>query len=336
MSGLVEIEPDAWDALLAGLDCADAYLLREYVESAGVLESGQPRFLHVPDENRGDLVFPLLLRELPSGDGRDVTTPYGYGGPVATGPEAPTERFWELYEEWCRANGVITTFVRFHPLFANQRSVGPGVAVEPLGGTVGWRLREGDLFAGMHAAHRGACRRASRARVSVSAQEGPADLAGFAALYEVTMHRVGAAGFYLFSKEYWDALAGLGERLVLFEAEEGGEVLASALCFATLPWLHYHLGATSERGRALGASNLLFYEAACWARDLGYERFHLGGGVGAREDSLLTFKRRFDPSGDLLEFAVGKAVHDPGAYRELTGRAADDLGGFFPAYREAR
>ena len=265
-----------------------------------------------------------------------MTTPYGYGGPVATGPEAPTERFWELYEEWCRANGVITTFVRFHPLFANHRSVGPGVTVEPLGGTVGWRLKERDLFAGMHAAHRGACRRASRARVSVSAQEAPADLAGFAALYEVTMRRVGATGFYLFSEEYWDALAGLGERLVLFEAEEGGEVLASALCFATLPWLHYHLGATSERGRALGASNLLFYEAACWARDLGYERFHLGGGVGAREDSLLTFKRRFDPSGDLLEFAVGKAVHDPGAYRELTGRAADDLGGFFPAYREAR
>jgi lipid II:glycine glycyltransferase (peptidoglycan interpeptide bridge formation enzyme) len=205
-----------------------------------------------------------------------------------------------------------------------------------MGRTVGWRLQAPDLFAAMHPAHRRACRRATKAGVSVSLRQSPVDLSAFAALYELTMRRVGAAGFYLFSQAYWDALAGLGERLVLFEAEEGGETLASALCFATPPWLHYHLGATADRGRALGASNLLFYEAALWARELGYERFHLGGGVGAREDSLFTFKRRFDPDGDLLEFAVGKAVHDPDAYRDLTGRDADDVDGFFPAYREGR
>jgi hypothetical protein len=336
VSGPAEIEADAWDERLSDLGCADAYLLREYVESAAVLEGGRPVFLHLGEGAGGDVVFPLLLRELPSGGGHDVTTPYGYGGPVASGGMPSTERFWELYGEWCAANGVVTTFVRFHPLFANQRWVGPGVLVEPMGRTVGWCLQERDLFAGMHPAHRGACRRASRAGVSVSAEEAPADLSGFAALYEVTMRRVGATGFYLFSEAYWKAVAALGERLVLFEAAEGGEVLASAVCFATPPWLHYHLGATSDRGRALGASNLLFYEAACWARDLGYERFHLGGGVGAQEDSLLTFKRRFDPTGDLLEFAVGKAVHDADAYRALTGRDADDVGGFFPAYREAR
>ena len=138
------------------------------------------------------------------------------------------------------------------------------------------------------------------------------------------MRRLEAADFYLFPQPYWDALLSLGERLVVFEAEEGGEMLASALCFATPPWLHYHLGATADRGRTLGASNLLFYEAACWAGDRGYERFHLGGGVGAREDSLQTFKRRFDPAAGLLEFAVGKAF-TAGRLPELTGRDPGDL-----------
>jgi serine/alanine adding enzyme len=335
VSGLAEIEPGAWDELLEHVGCADAYLLRQYVESARVLEDGRPVLLHLADGGGGDVVFPLLLRELPGG-GHDVTTPYGYGGPVGIGPAPPTAEFWELYGDWCRANGAVTTFVRFHPLFANQRRAGSDVRVEPMGRTVGWRLQAPDLFAGMHPAHRRACRRARKAGVSVSLRESPADLSAFAALYELTMRRVGAAGFYLFSPPYWDALAGLGERLVLFEAEEGAEVLASALCFATPPWLHYHLGATADRGRELGASNLLFYEAARWAQERGYERFHLGGGVGAREDSLFTFKRRFDPDGDLLVFAVGKAVHDPDAYRALTGRDADDVDGFFPAYREGR
>jgi serine/alanine adding enzyme len=336
MSGLAEIEPDAWNELLERLGCTDAYLLREYLESARVLEKGRPLLLHLADGRGGDVVFPLILRDLPTGDGFDVTTPYGYGGPVGIGLEPPMPQFWELYGDWCRANAVLTTFVRFHPLFANQRRAGPGVSVEPMGRTVGWRLREADLFEGMHAAHRRAARRAVRAGIAISVHEAPTDLSPFAALYELTMRRVGAAGFYLFSQAYWDTLARLGERLVLFVAAEGGEKLASALCFATPPWLHYHLGATADRGRELGASNLLFYEAAVWARERAYERFHLGGGVGAREDSLFTFKRRFDPGGDLLEFAVGKAVHDPDAYRALTGRAADDLEGFFPAYREGR
>lgn len=332
MSGLAEIDSPGWDELLARLGCADAYLLRDYLESARVLEGGRPLLLHV-SEPGGDVVFALLVRDLPSADGYDVTTPYGYGGPVATGSEPPTRRFWELYEAWCEANRVVTTFIRFHPLFANQRYAGPDVRVEQLAGTIGWALQLPDLFVGLHPAHRRACRRAGKAGVTVSAKEAPTDLSGFVELYDVTMRRVEAADFYLFPQPYWDALLGLGERIVVFDASEGGDVLASALCFATPPWLHYHLGATADRGRALGASNLLFYEAAVWARERGYETFHLGGGVGAREDSLHTFKRRFDPGAGLLEFAVGKAVHDPEAYRELTGRAASELEGFFPAYR---
>jgi hypothetical protein len=57
--------------------------------------------------------------------------------------------------------------------------------------------------------------------------------------------------------------------------------------------------------------------------------------VGGQEDSLLEFKRRFDPEGT-RQFAVGKAVHDPDAYRELSNRAEVSLEGFFPAYRERR
>lgn len=332
MSGLVEVDPAGWDELLSRLGCADVYLLRDYLESARVLESGRPVLLHLEAEG-GAVVFPLLVRELPSGGGFDVVTPYGYGGPVAVGPEAPAERFWELYEGWCREHGIVTSFIRFHPLFANQRSPGPAVTLEPLAGTVGWRLGLPDLFAAMHGTHRTACRKAQRVGVSVSATERPADLSGFAPLYETTMRRVEAGDFYLFPLAYWERLVtGLRDRIVVFDAEESGEVVASALCLATPPWLHYHLGATGERGRALGGSSLLLYEAARWARERGYERFHLGGGAGGRDDSLLSFKRRFDPGG-VLECAVGKAVHDADAYRDLTGREPDDVAGFFPAYR---
>ena len=299
--------------MLEELGFVDVYLTREYVEASTLLEPGRPLFLRT---DQG--VFPAILREGPT----DVITPYGYGGPVGPG-------FWEPYTDWCRANGVVTTFVRFHPLYANQREAGPDVHVQPLAGTVAWRLdEEGDLFERMHRHHRRVVRKALSAGVEATAQLAPESLAGFVALYERTMERQEAEDFYYFPPEYWRALeTSLRGHVVLFEAGDD----AKLLCLHAPPWLHYHLGASSDAGRKLGASTLLFLEAARWAQELGYTRFHLGGGVGGARDSLHEFKLRFDPGGE-VEAAIGKAIHDREAYRRLSPDGAG-YDRFFPAYR---
>jgi serine/alanine adding enzyme len=256
-----------------------------------------------------------------------VITPYGYGGPVVVGRES-AERFWDEYGKWCSANGVVTTFVRFHPLLGNRRDTPSPMRVEPLGGTIAWRLDEGDPFERMHRHHRRLARKAEKAGVETAPSVAPPSLDRFVRLYELTMERKDAAGFYYFPPEYWRALeTGLREHIVLFEADQD----AALLCFATPPWFHYHLGASSEEARKVGANNLLFCAAARWAATEGYTRFHLGGGIGGRVDSLFDFKRRFDPDG-VLEMAIGKAIHDEHAYRALAGEEAG-LDGFFPAYR---
>jgi hypothetical protein len=304
-----EVERAEWDAL-EGLD---AYYRRPYVEAAALLDGGRPFLL----EHEGAL-FAGVERENP----RDVVTPYGYGGPVGGDGS-----FWPAYEAWCRERGVVSTFVRFHPLYANQRDA--QIHVEPLAPTVAWRVEEGrDLLAGLHWKHRNKVRKAENAGATVTAAQG---LDGFVELYEDTMRRVNASDFYFFEPAYWETLEGLGEGLVRFDAEIDGEVVASALCLASPPWLHYHLSGTTDSGRSTGASTLVLLEAARWAQGEGYERFHLGGGLGGKEDSLHHFKARFDPEG-LVDAAVGKAIHDEDAYRSLSGGEAG-LEGFFPAYR---
>jgi hypothetical protein len=314
----MEVAPAEWNALLARLGVHDVYLRREYVESACLVEPGTAAFLHAEG-----VAFACIVREF--ADRLDVTTPYGYGGPVA-GDGGRAGAFYEAYEEWCRERGIVSTFVRFHPLYENQSYA--RIEVEPRGLTIAWRLQGDDLLARLHAHHRRVIRKAERAELEVSVEEDP-ELGGFVALYRQTMARLDADSFYLFTPEYWESLRALP--CVLVSARRGGDVLASVLCFASKPWLHYHLGGSSDEGRALGASNLVLFEAASWARDRGFELLHLGGGVGGRADSLFEFKRRFDPGGE-REFALGKAVHDEEAYRELSGDAAPD--GFFPAYRD--
>ncbi|MFN2468581.1 MAG: GNAT family N-acetyltransferase [Gaiellaceae bacterium] len=331
-ASLVEVEPAAWDGLLERLGCADAYLQRDYLEVSAVLErEARPALLHAPGEG-GDVVFPCLLRGVPELGVLDATNAYGYGGPVAVGAQPPVAGFADAYERWCAETGVVSTFVRFHPLFENHRTAPPSFRRERVAGSVAWRL-EGDLVAGMHPHHRRAVRKAERTGVEVDVRLAPASLTPFAALHEETMRRQDAAPFYFFPPAYWQGLtARLGARLLRLDAWLEGTLVASVLCLATPPWLHYHLGATSVAARGVGASHLLMLTAALWGQARGFEQFHLGAGVGGGGGPLLEWKRRFAPEG-LREQWLGKAVHDPGRYRELTGQATVRYDGFFPAYR---
>jgi serine/alanine adding enzyme len=187
----------------------------------------------------------------------------------------------------------------------------------------------------MHRHHRRVVRKAKAAGVEVVAVRSPAQLDAFAALYDQTMQRLDAAHFYRYPDDYWQQLVrGLSEQLILFEAWRHGELLAGIVCLAGGPWFHYHLGATSDAARELGASHLLLYEAACHAQREGFSQFHLGSGVGEGGGSLLEFKQRFTHV-PAIEQWLGKAVHDVDRYLELTGTQAVTYDGFFPAYRRA-
>jgi serine/alanine adding enzyme len=328
--GIREVAPATWDALLAERGLRDIYFLRDYVEASCLIDAGRPVYLHASGE-KGDVVFACILRDEPP----DVTTPYGYGGPVPLGSEPPVDRFWQLYEAWCRERGVISSFLRFHPLLGNHRAA--RVHVERLGRTVAWRLDPThDLRSEMDTQHRRAIRKAEREGLETYIEERPTSLHEFVVLYEQTMRRNGAAGFYLFPEAYWLALQGpLAHSLLRVDVRRGADLYASLLVFATWPWLHYHLGASSDKARTVGANHLALLAAACWGQERGYERFHLGNGVSGREDSLFDFKRRFSPD-DLAESVIGKAVHDSVQYQQLSGLDRAALDGYFPAYRDRR
>jgi serine/alanine adding enzyme len=332
---IAEVAFPEWDGLLARLGLGDVYLRGAYLESASLLGQGEPRFLHLAG-GEGDVVFPCLVRDADRGYA-DVGTPMGYGGPCAAGARPPVAAFFEEYDHWCRANRVVATFARFHPMLANQGLAEGHWHLEHIGHSVGWRL-EGrgpdELLAGMDSHHRRVVRKARAAGVEVVPEIGSEELDGFVALYRETMQRRNAADFYYFPDEYWRQLVTeLGGELRRFDAYSDGELAACILCFASPPLLHYHLGASSERGQSLGANHVLFYETAAWAAEQGFTHLHLGGGVGGFEDSLYEFKRRFDPGGS-LPAVLGKAVHDADAYRALAGSDAIDFAGYFPAYRQ--
>jgi hypothetical protein len=327
--GLEEVAPERWDAVLHAAGLTDAYYSRGFVAASALPGGGGPVLLRLAGDD-GDVFMAVLLRRDPT----DVVTPYGYGGPAGTGADPPLAGFPAAFQAWCERRGAVASFAVFHPLLGNAGSpAAAGWRRSELAGTVAWRL-EGDLVAGMHRHHRRLVRRALGAGLETRATAGPDDLTEFVALYEATMRRADAAGFYLFEPAYWEALRA-DVPLVRVDVRGDGDLLASVLGMGEPPWLHYHLGGSSDAGRRLGASQLALHGLAAWGQEHGFELLHLGGGVGGRADSLLEYKLRFAPGG-LVPNAVGKAVHDEAAYLRLAGAARVDWDGFFPAYRTPR
>jgi hypothetical protein len=331
-----EVSGREWDELLDVHGLTDAYLRRGYISASAMLDPGEAKLL-ILETRDGGVAFPLLVRPIPQEPNlNDATSPYGYGGPIGFGAVPPWKAFHAAYERWCIENRIITTFVRFHPLYGNQQEAASSMRVETLAGTVGWRIEAGrSLLGQLHKHHRRQVHRTTDFKV-VQEEFANEGVARFRDLYGATMRRVGASTFYHFPDAYWEALrVGLGRRLSLAEVVDGeGSVLAAALLLMTPPWLHYHLGASTEEGRRVGATVRLFLDVAQAAQEAGFRVFHLGGGLGGSADSLLRFKSRFDPEGALLEAAVGKQIHDMTEYRRLTGVV--DTPGFFPRYREPR
>src|SRR5262249_38191504 len=170
-------------------------------------EPGTPTYL-----SEGEVVFPCIVREFRGAF--DVTTPYGYGVPVAATEDA--NGVYSVYRGWGRGRGVAPPFVRIHPVLDNRRYA--PTAGAPSGSTVAWRLQAGDLFERMHSHHRRVVRKAQRAELEVSVEEAPS-LDEFAALYERTMARLEADAFYLFTPDYWGSLGALP--LLLVSAHRG-------------------------------------------------------------------------------------------------------------------
>jgi predicted N-acyltransferase len=175
----------------------------------------------------------------------------------------------------------------------------------------------------------------ARRELELSWEAGDDSLESFRAVYDGTMERLGAGGFYLFPQEYYRALReGLGERLGVALALHDGEPVGGALFLADRRFAHYHLSGTTDAGRELKAGTLLVHAGAEWARAQGCELLHLGGGTSGA-DSLFAFKRSF--GGDTFTYAFATLVAEQERYDALVARRSEKpeppRPEFFPAYR---
>lgn len=336
-------ENKLWDSTAKGFNDCDAYYLSGYAKSLEFCDEGD-LFLILAESDNVKAMNVVLRRDVSRAsalagkveEGRyfDFATPYGYGGWLVEGIGDFSCLLAE-YESYCAQNGIVSEFVRFHPVLKNDIRVADFYEVVELGPTVALDLTSREaVWGNITSKNRNMIRKAQKNGIQIEHGSSAELYATFRKIYEETMDRDNADAFYYFpSKMYESLLMDFGDNAEIFYAVLNGEIIASSIMIYANGKLNYHLSGSVGAYRSLAPSNLLLYEAANWGVDQGFKILHLGGGLGSREDGLYKFKKSFY-RGDPLHYKIGRKVFDDSAYRMLTDlRGGVNNDAFFPLYR---
>lgn len=328
-ASLLSPDSPAWSDLLGRVE-HDFYHRPAYVELCARQEGATARALLV-ERGPERLLLPLLVR-----DDLDAISPYGYPGPV--GDRAFVADGLRAGLGLLRSEGLIAAFVRLHPIFNPDPPADIGRLVQH-GQTVSidLSLPTEELWRQTRADHRNQINRSLRNGHRAWFDETWEHYAAFQRLYLATMARVGSSDYYRFDATYFDELRGaLGSSIHLCVVDVDGAIAAAGLFVETNGLVEFHLSGTDDAYLRERPSKLMLHAARTWAKERGFTRLHLGGGLGGAEDSLFDFKAGFSHARH--PFHTLRMVADAQRYTaEVQARrpGADptDLGGFFPVYR---
>ncbi len=331
-----------WDSIVRSFHNYDVYWLSGYVKAFQIHGDGQPLLFRYEGEKiRGINVVMKrdvakdrrFIDKIPEGQYFDFATPYGYGGWIIEGEQ--TQELFTAYENWIKENGIVSEFVRFHPLIKNHEGCSAFYKVIQLGEVVHMDLSSPEnIWDNITSKNRNMIRKAIKNEVKVYNGRFPEIFERFREIYNKTMDKDDAEDYYYFKPNFYiSLLEDLPHNSQVFWAEKNKQVIAASIMVYANGHMNYHLSGSQREFGSLSPGNLLLYNAALWGCANGYKTFYLGGGVGSGEGSLFRFKRAFY-KGDLNRFYIGKKIYDGRKYNELTDmRKEIENPDYFPKYR---
>lgn len=326
----------SWQDQLDLIGGYDFYQLPGYIEQEALLMEGEARAFHYQRDGF-EALLPLIVRSVPGQEGkwRDAISPYGYPGIVMNNQNGYSlfEEVVSAYHDFANREGIVSTFIRLHPL--HNTALLPeqkGIAQTFRGKTYSIYLPDGvqSIRANYSSNHRRNLKKLLRLGFKAVFDRWDL-LEQWQSIYVSTMERLGAGDYYKFDLSYFETLKEkLNCRLVTVLDTEG-EVACGGVFTYYADVIQYHLGGTAARHLAIAPSKLMFDAVMEEGVSSGNLRsFHLGGGVGARDDSLARFKRGF--SNREHWFRTLEMIHHKDVYGNLSAGLKED--GFFPLYRK--
>ena len=348
---ILDISDNSWLEILNRLP-HDVYHLPEYVALEAQRTNTIPQAFILED---GDCLFfiPYLLRSCAdiarsqNLDIYDVFSPYGYPGILMNEVAIQNPEFLESalakFSSTLQKNNVCSAFLRLHPILGSEFTDSlKSQYFRPNGQTISidLTLDENRIWAKTRRGHQSTINKCIRLGFTAKTVPLLEHLDKFIDIYLETMERVNAQDRYYFSRQYFESLLELNEKIHLGVVESEGQIICACLFFESCNIVQAHLGGTKTAFLKQSPFNLLLHHMALWGKARGNKYLHIGGGLGGKKDNLYTFKSGF--SKQRHDFFTFRSIVDRLQYNDLLEYRAKFLNKpieelkrsqFFPAYR---
>ncbi len=330
-----------WDEIVSSFANYDVYYLSGYVKSFMIHGDGEPNLMYYESDNLR-AIYVYMKRKTAVIGLFDIITPYGYGGVLFEGQteQKQLENFWTAYIQAMRQDHIVDNFVRYHPVLQNAVPMKSISNVIDLGHTIAMDLASPEvIWENIASKNRNMIRKAQKNDVKILHGTGMDLLKIFIPMYNETMRKDQAEAYYFFGEDFYESVdRDLAGHYEVFYAVYDEKTIAAAIILFANDQMHYHLSGSDMAYRHLAPSNVLLYEAALWGYKQGFKTFHLGGGIGSKEDNLYKFKSVFNKNAN-YQFSIGKEIFNQELYDQLvekrreTDHDFDASSSYFPLYR---
>ena len=308
----------------------DIYYLKEYGKIWANYEKADFELFKYK-KGSYSVIYPILKRKIDN-KWRDVTSPYGYSGPLTNSRDKNFYKgFRQAFNLYCQKNNVVSEFIRFHPLLENHFDAQGIIPLKKRGQTV-WvdLLKSTDqLLSDFRKGHRNIIRKSQNNNVLVKLGS-PQKINKFYRLYIDTMKRKKSINFYLFSEKFFkNHFNKLNNNIFWLGAYYLDKLIAGAIFLKSANFLHYYFAGSDDQYLSLSPGTLILWEAIKIGKKLGLHKFHLGGGI---DDKLFFYKSGF--SDNRADFCTGEIIHNRKIYNLLTQKNGTPKGNYFPLYRQ--
>jgi hypothetical protein len=301
-------------------------------------------------------LLPYLVRQCPENIYKlvsdrplyDVISPYGYPG-ILLNHDAQNEPVFlrkslDLLVEIFQSQDICSAFIRLHPVLnSNIQNILGSHEVKVCGTTVSidLSLTEDEQRKQIRSSRRNKvnqCRRQGLSAEISLFRENHIPL--FIEIYQETMNRLSAVQDYYFDRSYYESLVQLYPHIFICIVKQNDKPICSGLFTECSGIVQFHLSGTKTEFLRFTPSTLMLDEVRLWATKRGNFIFHLGGGLGSRQDGLFEFKASFSKLHH--SFCVLRFITDVNRYVDLSKVRAQQLdmdpevllnASFFPAYR---
>jgi len=329
--------PDEWNIIINKFSYLPTPLKTQYLKLHETYGDGTAEAVFY-ESKYGMVYYSFLIRRIKNSRFVDITTPYGYGGPVFTGINHKNNlilafEFIKEFDKYCLDVGVVSEFIRYTPHLKNHIPLmenGFPVVKHCNNVVIDLKKNWEEINKNIRYSYLSQIRKNENlGKLKFSFASGNNATKTFYELYSKNMEYKKIKGYFNFRKLYIELLANkINNDILISQVKYQEKIINSAIFLLSRPYfIDYFLAASAIDFKQAMGSHYLIYKTIEWAKNSGFIKMQLGGG----HSSLIFFKSGFSKEVD--EYFVSKIIRNTYEYERLVELNSKRLNSTFPAYR---